>query len=368
MPSLIYAEILTGPEGPVVAESPQNTDIQTPLVRDGLCVFADARIDDRDATLARLGLEDPATDAEIILAAYKAWGTDCAGKLLGDLAFVIVDHNTNRTFCARDWIGTRPLYFAHSEEQLIVANDLAFMLDQHPDLGAIDETVAATSLVGAHPMVARRTLYRAIDRVPSAYWMTAEHDKLTVKQYWSPDQIAERETATDAEIIAEGRALLTITENGSTKRLGDDDMIARAVRMAVDRTMHVTVDNEIPRARGLGSSSAVTAAAAVSCLAPSASPIIARLPARRCRTPAMPNSQAISRAPFAGVASSSGSMRRRKPRLATTGRAAAPPTCCHRAPLKSAARSAPRARQRRRVLGNSTLITPTRNGSIQCAP
>jgi homoserine kinase len=55
---------------------------------------------------------------------------------------------------------------------------------------------------------------------------------------------------------------MTITENGSTKRLGDDDMIARAVRMAVDRPMHVTVDNEIPRARGLGSSSAVTAAAA----------------------------------------------------------------------------------------------------------
>ena len=61
---------------------------------------------------------------------------------------------------------------------------------------------------------------------------------------------------------AEPSDTMTITEGGSTKRLGDDDMIATAVRRAVGRPMHVTIDNEIPRARGLGSSSAVTAAAA----------------------------------------------------------------------------------------------------------
>jgi homoserine kinase len=55
---------------------------------------------------------------------------------------------------------------------------------------------------------------------------------------------------------------MTISENGSTRRLDDDDMISKAVRMAVDRPMHITLNNQIPRARGLGSSSAVTAAAA----------------------------------------------------------------------------------------------------------
>jgi len=64
------------------------------------------------------------------------------------------------------------------------------------------------------------------------------------------------------QVTAQPADTMTITENGSTKRLADDDMIARAVLMAVDRPMHVTVENEIPRARGLGSSSAVTAAAA----------------------------------------------------------------------------------------------------------
>lgn len=55
---------------------------------------------------------------------------------------------------------------------------------------------------------------------------------------------------------------MTLTEHGSTKRLNDDDMIARAVRLAVDRPMHINLINAVPRARGLGSSSAVAAAVA----------------------------------------------------------------------------------------------------------
>jgi homoserine kinase len=55
---------------------------------------------------------------------------------------------------------------------------------------------------------------------------------------------------------------MTITENGSTRRLSSGDMIARAVMMAVDRPMHVTLDNQVPRTRGLGSSSAVAASVA----------------------------------------------------------------------------------------------------------
>jgi len=67
-------------------------------------------------------------------------------------------------------------------------------------------------------------------------------------------------------VTAEIGESMTVTEDGSTKRLADDDMIAMAVRMAAERPMHLTINNDIPRARGLGSSSAVTAAAAAAAL------------------------------------------------------------------------------------------------------
>ncbi|MCB1247192.1 MAG: homoserine kinase [Acidimicrobiia bacterium] len=61
---------------------------------------------------------------------------------------------------------------------------------------------------------------------------------------------------------AEPAVSMTITEGGSTRRLADDDRIVRAVDAAVGQPMHITLDNEIPRARGLGSSAAVVASVA----------------------------------------------------------------------------------------------------------
>lgn len=52
---------------------------------------------------------------------------------------------------------------------------------------------------------------------------------------------------------------MTITEDGSTRRLGSRDMIAQAVMLAVGQPAHVILDNDVPRARGMGSSSAVVA-------------------------------------------------------------------------------------------------------------
>jgi homoserine kinase len=55
---------------------------------------------------------------------------------------------------------------------------------------------------------------------------------------------------------------MTITEHGTTEPLDADDMIHRAAFLAAGRPMHITLDNQVPRTRGLGSSSAVTAAVA----------------------------------------------------------------------------------------------------------
>jgi asparagine synthase (glutamine-hydrolysing) len=57
---------------------------------------ADARIDAREqlrAELSAAGLPCPvgATDPELILRAYRAWGEDCVHHLLGDFAFAIWD-------------------------------------------------------------------------------------------------------------------------------------------------------------------------------------------------------------------------------------------------------------------------------------
>jgi homoserine kinase len=55
---------------------------------------------------------------------------------------------------------------------------------------------------------------------------------------------------------------MTITEHGSTSRLGARDMIARAIMLAIGQPAHVMLQNGVPRARGMGSSSAVVTSVA----------------------------------------------------------------------------------------------------------
>lgn len=61
---------------------------------------------------------------------------------------------------------------------------------------------------------------------------------------------------------AEVSTSMMLTEGGSTGKLSDSDLISVVVQRSVGRPMHITLANEIPRARGLGSSAAVAASVA----------------------------------------------------------------------------------------------------------
>lgn len=50
------------------------------------------------------------TDTEVILAAYAQWGERCLERFIGMFAFVIVDLEKRKVFCARDRLGVKPLY------------------------------------------------------------------------------------------------------------------------------------------------------------------------------------------------------------------------------------------------------------------
>lgn len=59
------------------------------------------------------------SDTEVILAAYRAWGTDCLARFNGMFAFVLFDRERNRLFAARDRFGVKPLYYWVSPDGLV---------------------------------------------------------------------------------------------------------------------------------------------------------------------------------------------------------------------------------------------------------
>ena len=129
-------------EGSVLAHqalhvTPESRHEEQPLVDEeaGLVLVADARIDNRDELqrtlrrdLRRSVRRDVITDADLILAAYRRWGTDCAEHLLGDFAFAVWDQRRRQLFAARDPMAMRPFYYRIENGRVLFGSEVKQIL------------------------------------------------------------------------------------------------------------------------------------------------------------------------------------------------------------------------------------------------
>ena len=154
-------------------------------------ITADARIDGRKELIRCLGLEDKpygvqaVTDPELILHAYRRWGSGCVDRLLGDFAFAIWDGNRRRLLCARNHFGVKPFYYAHTGDTLLIGNTLE-TLRRHPSVsGMIDDNTIADFLMFGSSLHRDRTAFAEIRKLPPASLLTwSPGGNPICRRYW----------------------------------------------------------------------------------------------------------------------------------------------------------------------------------------
>lgn len=178
---------------------------------DGCAVVADARLDDRTGLIERLGARGEdlrrASDARLILAAYRRWGTSCPVHLLGDFAFAIHDGRRGRLFAARDPMGLRPLHYRVEPDRVLVASEIAQILAATSGAPALSERGVAAYLAGLREDDGG-TCYEGVRRLPPGHALVVDADRVRVERWWRLDAGRQIRHRDERAYVEQLRALL----------------------------------------------------------------------------------------------------------------------------------------------------------------
>ena len=125
------------------------------------------------------------TDTEVILAAYREWGTGCLARFNGMFAFGLYDTVRRRLFMARDRAGEKPLYYSLANGILRFASELKALMSDTGLLRRIDsEALDCYLAFGFIP--GERCILQGIRKLPPAHALVfdLESGKLRLWQYW----------------------------------------------------------------------------------------------------------------------------------------------------------------------------------------
>ncbi len=172
-------------------------------------IVADARLDNRAALSAALGVSTQnSTDEALILAAYRRWGKACGRHLRGDFAFILWDETRQIVLACRDPLGVRTLVYATEDDRVAVASTIAGVLSVLARKPKPNFEYLRMFLKGLGSRSPGPTAHESIYHVPPGHQLEVDRGTLSVKRY---DELRPVRLAVHnpADVFAEFRTRLT---------------------------------------------------------------------------------------------------------------------------------------------------------------
>lgn len=159
----------------------------------------DGRLDNRDELVALLSepLPSDAQDVVLIAEVYDELGSDCFSRLLGDWALSIWRPKDSSVLLARDFLGSRTLYYRIRNNELIWSTVLDAVLAYSGDSFALSERYLAgwfSQFPEAH-----LTPYGGIQGVPPGSTVRISSGGARIHQFWKFSPKEEIRYCSDAE-------------------------------------------------------------------------------------------------------------------------------------------------------------------------
>src|SRR5215813_12214933 len=151
-------------------------------------ILWNGRLDNREELAAQTGTVSSAfSDEEIVSAAYRRRGTDTFAKIVGDWAISIADEAKCELVLARDFAGTRPLFYTLKDRCTTwstILEPLVLLGEHEPKLS--EEYLA--EWLAFFPQ-SHLTPYRDISSVPPGSFVRIAPGGVFVRNYWNLESV-----------------------------------------------------------------------------------------------------------------------------------------------------------------------------------
>ncbi|MGM1032022.1 MAG: lasso peptide isopeptide bond-forming cyclase [Bacillota bacterium] len=169
-------------------------------------ITADAIIDNRDELFAKLDLSkddrNSVTDSQLILLSYLKWGEESPEYLVGDFAFMIWDQKKRKLFGARDFSGSRTLYYYLNTEKFAFSTVIEPLLNLPFVEKKLNEQWLAEYLaipVMFESVDSNTTVYKYIQQVPPSHSISVVDGRVSLHRYCHLADVEKVHLKTDQE-------------------------------------------------------------------------------------------------------------------------------------------------------------------------
>ncbi|MDO9318872.1 MAG: asparagine synthase (glutamine-hydrolyzing) [Gammaproteobacteria bacterium] len=190
----------------------------------------------RDELMAKGHGFTSGSDTEVILAAYRQWGTECLMHFNGMFAFALYDAARQTVFLARDRAGEKPLFYRHDNAELRFGSELkALLADSAAPLQIDPEALDCYLSMGFVP--GHLCILRGYKKLPPAHAMVFElgSGKVTVWRYWQVPEFEESAVPADEEALLD--ELEALLEDAVRRQLVADVPVGILLSGGVDSSL-----------------------------------------------------------------------------------------------------------------------------------
>ena len=113
------------------------------------------------------------SDTEVLMEAYREWGTACLERLSGMFSFALWDAVERQLFCARDRAGEKPFYYTVVDGAFLFASEIKALVLWH-DFRRDIHYPALVDYLSFGFTVEPKTIWEGCYKLPPAHWMLVD--------------------------------------------------------------------------------------------------------------------------------------------------------------------------------------------------